>query len=516
MGFESFQPLATCNPPGIMHLSSCLVFIAGISGVHAFYPWELRMSLSTETTVERRFVPWTLIEASSDDESTESTESTEGTDTSTTDKPWTLDLKKMPVRRDDGYKIVESHKPSLADSAALNQDGTDYSYFSTVQVGSEKQEMWMAIDTGAPNTWVFDSKCTESVCTRHHTFDRSASTSYTTDGSTFSLYYGSGKVSGKMGTDTLSIAGLEVEQTFGQANNASETFESYPFDGILGLGRSHTLGWALPSFMDLVADKKLIKSNLVGMSLSRSADNDKDGEINFGGVDTTKFDGTISYTATDDTIWSIPVDDAYVNGQSCNFTGKSATIDTGTTYIMIPPADAKALFALFPDASQQPSNSNNWLVPCNSTATIEFGFSGVKYNISPKDYVGNAESDGSDYCISTIVGYASNGANWLVGDVFLKNVYTVFDFDNGQIGFGALASASASASTSNSNSSSTTSSSSSAALGNGTFTAPAVTATSSPSSTPSTMVTVSGSSASHLIRGISWSMLTVMLGAFAI
>ncbi|KAI3126339.1 hypothetical protein CBS147326_7612 [Penicillium roqueforti] len=478
-----------------MHLSSCLVFIAGISGVHAFYPWELGMKLSTETTVERRFVPWTLIDAKSDDESTDAADT----------KPFTIDLKKMPVRRDDTYKIVESHTPSLANSAPLNQDGTDYSYFSPVLVGSQKQEMWMAIDTGAPNTWVFDSECTEPVCTSHHTFNQSASTSYTTAGSTFTLAYGSGTVTGKIGKDAISLAGLEVEQTFGQADNASEAFQSYPFDGILGLGRSGTVGWSLPSFMDLVAEKKLIKSNLVGFSLSRSADNAKDGEINFGAVDTTKFDGTISYTATNEKIWSIPVDDAYVNGKSCNFTGKSATIDTGTTYLLIPPKDAKVLFSLVPGSSQQSSNANNYLIPCNSTATIEFEFSGVKYSVSPKDYVGNTESTGSDYCISTIVGYASNGANWLVGDVFLKNVYTVFDFDNGKIGFGAL---------------SKSNSSSSSSVGNGTFTASASNGTAASAanatSTSSTMATVSGGSASHLVRGISWSMLTVMLGAFAI
>jgi hypothetical protein len=42
----------------------------------------------------------------------------------------------------------------------------------------------------------------------------------------------------------------------------------------------------VPVFViDLVAEKKLIKSNLVGFSLSRSEDNHKDGEINFGEVD---------------------------------------------------------------------------------------------------------------------------------------------------------------------------------------------------------------------------------------
>ncbi|CAG7991977.1 unnamed protein product [Penicillium salamii] len=478
-----------------MHLSSCLIFIA-ITGVRAFYPWELRVELrDVDETLERRFMPWSLIEAKTDDDTIP-----------------TLNLKKIPVRRDDGYKIVEAYTPKLKNSAPLDQDGTDYSYFCSVLVGSQKTEMWMALDTGAPNTWVFDSECTEAVCTRHHTFDRSKSTSYSTEDSTFSLGYGSGNVTGKLGTDVLSLAGLEVEQDFGQANFASKTFESYPFDGILGLGRSHTNGWSLPSFMDLVAKKKLLKSNLVGFSLSRAKDDGKDGEVNFGGVDTTKYDGTISYTSTDADIWSIPVDDAYVNGKSCNFTGKSATIDTGTTYLLIPPSDAATLFDLVPHASQQSGNPNNYILPCNSTATIQFEFSGVKYSISSKDYVGSTVSDGSDYCISTIVSYASNGANWLVGDVFLKNVYTVFDFDNNQIGFGQLASAKSS---SNSSSSTTTTS-----AGNGTFTAPPVTGTASTDATGSTpssaAPTIAGSSASHITRSISWSMLPVALGALII
>lgn len=468
-----------------MRLSSCLIFIAGLTGVRAFYPWELQVEVRIEDTVERRFLPWNLIEAKTEDA-----------------KPPTLGLKKILVRRDHSYKIVEAYAPKLANSAPLHQDGSDYSYFSSVLVGSQKQELWMALDTGAPNTWVFDSECTETVCTSHHTFNSSNSTSYSTKKSRFSLGYGSGNIRGMLGTDTLSLAGLEVLQEFGQADNASETFEHYPFDGILGLGRSHTNGWTLPSFMDLVAEKKLIKSNLIGFSLSRAADGGKDGEVNFGGVDTTKYDGTISYTLTDANIWSIPVEDAYVNGKSCNFTGKSATIDTGTTYLLIPPSDAATLFSLVPNASQQSGNPNNYVLPCNSTATIEFKFSGVKYSISPKDYVGSTLSENSDFCISTIVGYASNGANWLVGDVFLKNVYTVFDYDNGQIGFGQLASASQP---------STTTSSTTTSTGNGTFTPPPVTRTASPANT-----TVPYSSASHLTHSISWSLLPVIFGALII
>ncbi|KAJ5542161.1 hypothetical protein N7535_004584 [Penicillium sp. DV-2018c] len=504
-----------------MHLSSCLVFVAGISGVHAFFPWELKLraelgSGSTEKTNGRRFVPWNLIESKSEDSSSDSSDS----------KPFILDVRKRPVRRDNNYKVVEAYVPSLDNSVQLDQDGTDYSYFSPVQIGSEKQLMWMQIDTGAPSTWVYDSKCKEKVCHNHHTFDSSNSTTYEKDSSSgFTIFYGSGEVDGTLGKDTISIAGLEINQTFGQANNASETFQNYPFDGILGLGRSNTNGWKMPSFMDIVADEKLLKSNLIGVSLSRAADDAKDGQIVFGGVDTTKFDGTISYTPTTGSEWTIPVDDAYVNGQKCNFSNTTATLDTGTTYILIPPDDAKTLFSLIPGSFQQPDNKNNYLVQCNSTATIEFEISGVKYNISPKDYIGSPYSDDDpDHCISTIVSYARNGATWLVGDVFLKNVYTVFDFDNEQIGLGALASASAEAQ--NATVTSETSASSTSPLpapaateGNGTFTPPPVTKTAASAAESTSAESPSStafSAASHFTGGISWSMLTVIVGAFAI
>lgn len=399
-----------------MRFSPCLV-IAGLSTcVHAFYPWEIKIESSLQK-VQRRFMPWTLLPETSEDNSTPT-------------KPVTLDIRKFPVRRD--YTIIEANTPTLPTSAPLDQDGMDFSYFSVVQVGSELEEMWLALDTGSPSSWVFGTSCTDPVCTSHHTWDSAGSSTYVSEHSTFSVGYGSGTVSGDLGQDTMSIAGLDVTFPFGSASSATKAFANYPIDGILGLGRSNTAGWDIPSFMDVVAQNGMLSSNIVGFSLSRVSDNPKDGEVNFGGIDTSKFNGNIVYTATDSDIWSIPLDDAYVNGQACGLTGKSATIDTGTTYILIPPADAATLFARVPGSFP---SGENYIIPCDSTATIEFEFSGVKYSISPEDYIGATSTGG---CVSTIVGHQASGLDtWLVGDVFLKNVYSVFDFDNAQIGFGA-------------------------------------------------------------------------------
>ncbi|CAI7628755.1 unnamed protein product [Penicillium pancosmium] len=411
-----------------MHLSSCLV-IAGLStSVHAFYPWELKLetgaTISSRQNGFRRFMPWILVPDSSDSDSD--------------NQGITLDITK--ARRADTYQIVESETPTLQNSAA---------------VGSQQEEMWLALDTGSPSSWVFSSKCTTETCTKHHTFNISESSSFNSNDSTYSLGYGSGEVKGDLGQDTMSIAGMDITFTFGFAESATDPFDNYPIDGILGMGRSYTGGWKIPSFMDVVAEKAGLSSNIVGLSLSRASDNKKDGEVNFGTVDTTKFDGEISYTTTNAETWTIPLGDVYVNGEAGNFTGRNATIDSGSTYVFVPPADAATLFGLIPNSKQ---SGENYIIPCDSTATIEFEFSGVKYTVQPDDYIGTKSKDKSKPgCISTIVGHQSSKSNtWLLGDVFLKNVYSVFDFDNGQIGFGTKASNSS---------------------GNGTLVAPSATAT---------------------------------------
>ncbi|KAJ5569925.1 Aspartic-type endopeptidase ctsD [Penicillium hispanicum] len=405
-----------------MHLSACVLIATLSVGAHAFYPYELKSrptaTISTEANLLRRFLPWTAKSAHIEEDNSNA-------------KSVTLGIKKFPVRRADTYAIVEADTPTLPNSAAVDQDGVDFSYFGVVEVGSQREQMWLALDTGAPNTWVFGSTCTDDVCKSHHTFNTSQSSSCVSNNSAVSLGYGSGQVNGLLGQDTMLFAGLDVTLSFGVASTATSAFSSYPIDGILGLGRSDTSGWTIPSFMDIVAKKHMISSNIVGISLSRTADNAKDGEVNFGTIDTSKFNTSISYTNTSTSTWTIPMDDVYVNGQACNFSNKSATVDTGTSYVLIPPADAKTVFAMIPGSSQ--ADDEEFTVPCNSTATLELEFSGVKYSISPVDYIG---SNNNGSCVSTIVGHASDGANtWLLGDVFLKNVYTVFDFDNARVGF---------------------------------------------------------------------------------
>ena len=322
----------------------------------------------------------------------------------------------------------------MSNSLAIDQDGRDYSYFSGINLGSKDKEMWMLLDTGGANTWVFGSDCSSPACDRHNTFGSSDSTSLTVSTNAWEVGYGTGTVNGALASDKVSFAGFNLQLTFGLASSASDDFLNYPIDGILGLGRPGTSGIATSIVTDSIIKAKYLKSNIVAFSLQRHSDNATDGEITFGDVDKTKFIGSISYTntANGSSRWEIPLDDASVDGKSCNFKNKTAIVDTGTSFILLPPDDASALHRLIPGSSP---SGEEFIVPCSSTARVQFTFSGITYSISPKDYVGTSVNS-SPNCLSNIVGHQPFGPDvWLLGDVFLKNVYSVFDYDNNRIGF---------------------------------------------------------------------------------
>ena len=277
------------------------------------------------------------------------------------------------------------------------------------------------------------SDCITKSCETHTTYGPSDSSTLKDLNKPFDLMYGSGSVNGDLVTDDMSFAGHTISLTFGTASTTSDDFEHYPMDGILGLGRDLSNAAVVgDTFMETVAAAKIIPAKQYGMSLQRESDGSMYGEINFGAPDTSKYDGDLQFTDTvaDAHYWEIPCDDVMVDGKSTKLTGNTAIIDSGTTYILIPPNDAKQLHASIPGAEQE--TDAQWLIPCDTDLDIQLVFSGQGYSISPKDYIG---SKVQSLCESRFVGTQGAGPDqWLVGDVFMKNVYTLFDFDQARIG----------------------------------------------------------------------------------
>lgn len=89
--------------------------------------------------------------------------------------------------------------------------------------------------------------------------------------------------------------------------------------------------------------------------------------------------------------------------------------------ILMPPNDAGVLHNAIPNSITD--GQGNFAIPCNTNASIQIQFNGQKFSISSKDYVGAPVQGSSNLCVSNILGQqVGSGNQWLMGDVFLKNV----------------------------------------------------------------------------------------------
>jgi Eukaryotic aspartyl protease len=111
----------------------------------------------------------------------------------------------------------------------------------------------------------------------------------------------------------------------------------------------------------------------------------------------------------------------------------NAIIDTGTTLIVAPPNISRHLHASIEGAVY--TSTYGWRLPCsasNSTETIEFELGGNQFAVPVADLVREASAE-ARLCFSGLV---ESGLPFTVlGDVFLKSWYTVFDFGNTRVGF---------------------------------------------------------------------------------
>lgn len=323
---------------------------------------------------------------------------------------------------------MEAEDPGRNFSQGVDQDGTDYSYFIEAQIGSKSKKMYVLIDTGAGSSWVMGSTCASKACGLHSTFGPGDSDTLKATNKPFSIAYGSGKVSGSLVTDTITVAGMSFNYQFGLATTTSDQFVQFAFDGILGLGIKDG---ANENFLNVLDEADEVEENFFCVALNRASDGTNEGEISFGSTNQDKYTGDITYSdISHEDDWAINVEDFGYDGKKASAGGVVAYIDTGTSFIFGPEALVKKLHDIIPGSST--SDGTTYTVPCDSDKPVIVTFSGVDYEISPKDWISPKSNGG--LCTSNIYGHEVVKGAWLMGDTFLKNVYAVFDKDKRRIG----------------------------------------------------------------------------------
>ncbi|KAH9486087.1 Polyporopepsin [Psilocybe cubensis] len=319
-------------------------------------------------------------------------------------------------------------------------ENDEVEYIATVGVGSPPTYYSLAVDTGSSNTWIGAGKAYKKTGT-------STQTSNQVD-----VGYGLGSFSGTEYLDMVTLApGLVIKnQSIGVAST-SKGFEG--IDGILGIGPVDlTVGTLsdksvrVPTVTDNLFSQGVISSNEIGISFEPTTGQNKhDGVITWGGTDSTRFTGTISYIPLTKTFpasefWGI--DQSIRYGASTTILSSGAGIvDTGTTLILL----ATDAFNKYQAAtkSQPDSNTGFLTLPASSYSNLEslfFSAGGHTFEFTSNAQIWprslNTNIGGVAANIYLIIADAGTDApgDFVNGFTFLQRFYSVYDTANGRVG----------------------------------------------------------------------------------
>lgn len=307
-----------------------------------------------------------------------------------------------------------------------------------ISVGTPPKNFTVDFDTGSSDLFLPGKDC-DASCIGHTIYDVTASSTAKDKNQTFSLSFGDGStVQGDLFTDTLLISGMKAsDQAVGSATQYSSGFaiDQFPPDGLMGLAFPEISEFGLnPVFQSLVFQGQTSQPEFA-FKLSI----DQPSSLFLGGVDDNLFTGSFTEVpVTEEGFWQVDLDSVNVDGQPV-VSKQSSIIDTGTTLVLGDSDNVAKFYAAIP-GSQDASDTVGegfFTVPCDKIPNISLTFGGQSFAISESTFnLGLAEVNSSD-CVGGIAA-ADLGAFWIVGDVFLQNVYTSFDIGGKRVGFAKL------------------------------------------------------------------------------
>lgn len=271
-------------------------------------------------------------------------------------------------------------------------------------------------------------------------------------GNTVSVGYGSGQFSGEEYIGTVTLGGLTVsKQSFGGASSASG-FNGV--DGILGLGpvglTKNTVSNTnlVPTFLDNLYSQGSIATEVIGVSFrpeSGSDNDDVNGELTLGGIDSSKYSGSITYfptlkTGAASSYWGISVS-GFSYGSTSLGSG-TGIVDTGTTLIYLPTAVYNKFLSASGASASDSASVGLATYSKKPTANFQITIGSTVFTLTPSQYLIPKEqysqlgiSSSSNKYYAWISDGGRTGVNTIIGQKFLEYYYSVYDTTNARIGF---------------------------------------------------------------------------------
>ncbi|XP_054659849.1 pepsin B-like [Grus americana] len=339
------------------------------------------------------------------------------------------DLKGDPGRK---YQLVNA----VAYEPLTNY--LDSFYFGEISIGTPPQNFLVLFDTGSANLWVPSTYCQTPACANRARFNPSLSSTFSGIGVTYTLSYGFGDLLVALGYDTVTIQNIIIRnQEFGLSlDKPSRPFYYLDFDGILGMAYPGVGIGGYNTLMQNMLQQRQLAEPIFSFYYSNPTYS-YGGEVILGGVDPQLYSGEILWApVVQELYWKIGIEEFSIGPSATGWCsqGCHGIVDTGTFLLTVP----GQFMSAFLQALGTEESDYGFVVDCSnipSMPTLYFAISGAQLPLPPSVYVLNNNGVCTVGVESTYVPSASGQPLWILGNLFLRQYYSIFDMANNRVGF---------------------------------------------------------------------------------
>ncbi|THH19776.1 hypothetical protein EW146_g1452 [Bondarzewia mesenterica] len=340
------------------------------------------------------------------------------------------------------HVLVASSSSNTSDLSTVN----DMIYIANITLGGNDYRV--QLDTGSSDLWIKGS--TSPLPNANQT------------STTYNLTYGIGWAYGHVSYASAKFAGISVpQQAYLDVSSAENPALSYGTNGILGLGfTSLSTVDALVNKTGASTGRSLLynlfndnptEPNFVAFSLQRSLDPTDDiegtflvGEVEPQYIAVNQTTAIPTFPANSPTRWTVLLDALMVGTDTIEVTSTVSgapfnravvLVDSGTSYTYAPTEICDAIYGGVSGAKYD-SSLGQWTLPCDAEIDMALQFSGQVYPIHPLDVSPTSLASNSS-CVGSFVPQDISSieltavvlvSDWIIGDNFLRSVYSVYDF----------------------------------------------------------------------------------------
>jgi hypothetical protein len=316
-------------------------------------------------------------------------------------------------------------------------------YSLPVFIGTPGQAFDVLIDTGSsvsPKQWLWVPSIACVTCPASQSkFKSSSSSTYTTEGKVKDIVYESGSCQGTLSYDTVltgqNTTAVAQHQGFVLVTGENVALQSTDIDGVLGLAFA-SLSDGVSTFVQSLATQKQISSAMFSIFLSNIEDSNTTSNIIFGGYDLAEYaagksEADVKYIDVITTSWQVRLRKVQLGHSNIDTVVKYAVLDTGTSLLLAPTADYSYIVKKLKDEYTETIVNDNLAFECDSTSDMP----GITFQLGSYDFELSAASIfyyESSLCYLLID--SSSVSHWVLGDVFLREYYVIYDMAHEQVG----------------------------------------------------------------------------------